>query len=91
MDDSFEQLVKDVLVHNPRGKDLLEYLVDYCMVYKNTFTGDAATTAFNEGVRSVGLKLLSAAAKDTSELIEAKIQKGSNPWLNKLQQSKNLQ
>lgn len=91
MEDSFEQLVKDVLVNTPRGKELLEYLTDYCMVYKSTFTGDAATTAFNEGIRSVALKLLSAAAKDTSELIETKLQKGSNPWLTKLQQSKNLQ
>ena len=86
--EEFDKLAKDVFVKSEQGRKFLDLLVDYCNVYKSTFTGDAVTTAYNEGVRSVALKILQAAAKSEAELTEDKILKGSNPWLNKVQQAK---
>lgn len=81
-----EQLVKNVLVNSVEGRELLDYLTDYCMVYKTTLNPmDTHATAFNEGVRSVALHLLSLAARDAQILTEDKLKKGLNPWLNKIQ------
>lgn len=82
-----EKVVKDALVNSVSGQQLLDYLTDYCMVYKTTLNPmDTHATAFNEGVRSVALHLLMLAGKDAQTLNQDKLKKGSlNPWLNKLQ------
>jgi len=40
------------------GRKFMRDLLAQCGVYRTTFTGDAQTTAFNEGARSIGLWLL---------------------------------
>lgn len=82
-----EQLIKDVFLHSESGRQLLDYLTEYCMVYKTTLNPqDTHATAFNEGVRSVALHLLSLAGRNAQTLTEDKLKKGLNPWLNKLNQ-----
>ena len=43
---------------SPRGRAFCYMLLDRCNVMGASFTGDAATTAFNEGRRHVGIALL---------------------------------
>lgn len=80
-----ERIVKRVLTSED-GKHLLNYLTDKCNVYRNTYAqGDTHATAFNEGVRSVALHLLELAGRNAQILTEDKLKKGSNPWLNQIQ------
>jgi hypothetical protein len=40
------------------GRRLLWSYLSFCGIYKTSFTSDFGTTAYNEGRRSVGLKIL---------------------------------
>lgn len=55
-----EQAAEDLreLLAQPAGRRTLWRLLGLSGVYRLSFSGDAAATAFNEGRRSVGLQLL---------------------------------
>jgi hypothetical protein len=61
---SNEEIEYDLLIANIRdlcktkqGKDLIWYLLGFCELYSDTFTGNSQTY-YNEGKRAVGLELL---------------------------------
>lgn len=52
-----------------RGRDWLWSLLEHCRIYETSFTGDSATF-FNEGMRNVGLKVMTQiAAADPEALV----------------------
>lgn len=60
-----ERLLKDEILRgltktltDPEGRRLLWSYLSFCGIYQTSFTNDFGTTAYNEGRRSVGLKLL---------------------------------
>ena len=46
------------LLADRRGRRLAWWLLQETGIYRTSFTGDAATTAFQEGRRDIGLKVL---------------------------------
>jgi len=46
------------ILGNPRGRRIMNALLDYCGVYRSSYTGNSETF-FREGSRNVGLKILS--------------------------------
>lgn len=48
------------ILQDPCGRAWVNELLERCGIFRQTFTGDAAQTAFNEGVRSVGLMVYAA-------------------------------
>ena len=46
------------LMSNKRGRRIVHRLLDQAGVYHQSYTGEALSTAFNEGRRSRGLKLI---------------------------------
>lgn len=43
---------------SPAGRRFLRSLLGECGIYHTTFTGDALTSAFTEGKRAIGLRLI---------------------------------
>jgi hypothetical protein len=50
----FERVCK-----TPEGRRFVRRVLGECGVYQSSFTGDAQTTAYREGMRSIGLWLVS--------------------------------
>ena len=46
------------IMSDPEGRAYLHDLLVYCSVFQTPFTGSAATTDFNCGMQSIGLKLI---------------------------------
>lgn len=46
------------LMSNKRGRRIVHRLLDQAGIYHQSYTGEALSTAFNEGRRSRGLKLI---------------------------------
>jgi hypothetical protein len=46
------------LTGNPSGRRILRSTLEEAGVFRTSFTGDALSSAFNEGQRNAGLKLL---------------------------------
>jgi hypothetical protein len=47
-----------VVLKTPEGRRVLWDLLTYCNIYKQSFDNSGSITAFNEGRRVVGLKVL---------------------------------
>lgn len=49
----------------PAGKEVLKDLITFCRLYQPTFSSqDPHQTAFNEGMRRVGLRIINFVEKD---------------------------
>lgn len=51
------------LTEDERGRRIVRFMLEQTHVYHSTFNPDASIAAFNEGVRSVGLKILDMASQ----------------------------
>jgi hypothetical protein len=64
------------LMGDPRGRRIARRLLERSWLWSSTFTGDALGSAFREGERNVGLKLLArlieAAPEATARIIAGK-------------------
>src|SRR5882672_9145506 len=48
------------IMASPGGRAWIQDLLEVCGVFRTTFTGEALQSAFNEGNRNVGLRILAA-------------------------------
>lgn len=55
------------LMSNKRGRRIVRRLLDQAGVYQLSYTGEALSTAFNEGRRSAGNKLIAIVAAHCPE------------------------
>lgn len=47
-----------VVLNSPEGRRLVWRYLEFCSVFKSTFNHSGSISAFNEGMRNVGLKLM---------------------------------
>lgn len=52
-----EQGIRNAL-SNENSREWVWNLLTHCGIYRNSFVNDACATAYNEGMRNVGLRLL---------------------------------
>jgi hypothetical protein len=57
------------------GKEVLDNLLQFTQINQPTFRNDPYQTAFNEGMRRVGLRLISMLESDPESLLKDKILK----------------
>lgn len=61
----------------PAGKEVLKDLIQFTHVYNPTYVqGDASASAHNEGMRRVGLRIMSFLNKEVAQQTEQAIYRG---------------
>lgn len=52
-----------LLLENENGRAWINGLLEHCKVFHQTYAGNSNQTCFNEGVRSIGLKIMADIAR----------------------------
>ena|SRR6185503_12233399 len=75
------QTIKKVFLDTKDGKEVLDFLLNYCMIFKNTYSSDPMEMAFKDGVRSVGLRILSILELDSAQtILDKRLKEGLGKW-----------
>jgi hypothetical protein len=69
----FEQVCKTT-----EGRRFIRRVLGECGVYQSSFTGDAQTTAYREGMRTIGLWLVSLFDKNPDAYIQLLTEKSND-------------
>lgn len=64
--EDIEQVMRELL-HTTKGRKFVSHILLLCGIKRLSFTGDAMSSAFNEGQRSIGLALDALAYKATPD------------------------
>lgn len=83
-----EELLRDqelsdvqVMLSSKEGRRYMLRLLRRCYIYRTSFTGNSQTF-FNEGMRSVGLKILADITEGSPDLYQTMIKEGQKEGVN---------